>query len=130
MRALISNTLTTPYDETTRILCLLRPLAEVDLPPFVDDFHHNYRSYFRSENIYLYLGSFTMSFLWWPFKYGVWTFTTLFCPRWFCKWLRHFFQGMWAHCSKSCSTISIMFVFCISTPSIGEIVLKHTSHHD
>jgi hypothetical protein len=39
VRALTLSTPTTPFDETTRILHLLYPLAKVDLPPFVDDFH-------------------------------------------------------------------------------------------
>jgi hypothetical protein len=30
----------TPFDETTRVLYFLRPLVEVDLPPFLNDFHH------------------------------------------------------------------------------------------
>jgi hypothetical protein len=34
------NKLATPFDETTRVLCFFHPLVEVDLPPFVDDFHH------------------------------------------------------------------------------------------
>jgi hypothetical protein len=29
----------TPFDETTRVFRLLLPLVEIDLPPFVDDFH-------------------------------------------------------------------------------------------
>jgi hypothetical protein len=99
-------------------------------PPFHRWFPSWYRNYFRSKGIYLCLGSFTTSFSWWPFKYGVWTFKRLFWPIWFCKWLRSFFQSMLAHCSKSCSTIGIMFVFCISIPIIGEIVWKHTFHHD
>ncbi len=31
---------------------------------------------------------------------------------------------------KSCSTFNIAFVFYILTPSIGEVVYKHTSHYN
>jgi hypothetical protein len=37
--ALTPNTPKAPFDKTMRILHLLHPLAEVDIPPFVDDFH-------------------------------------------------------------------------------------------
>jgi hypothetical protein len=30
----------TPSNETTKVLCFLHPLIEVDLAPFVNDFHH------------------------------------------------------------------------------------------
>jgi hypothetical protein len=37
--ALALNTLAAPSNETMAILHLFHPLAEVDLPSFVDDFH-------------------------------------------------------------------------------------------
>ncbi len=37
---------------------------------------------------------------------------------------------MWAHCSRSCSIFNIVFVFNILTPSVGEVVWRHTSHRD
>ncbi len=39
IHALTLNTPTTSFDETMWILCLFHPLAKVDPPPFVDDFH-------------------------------------------------------------------------------------------
>jgi hypothetical protein len=39
MHALFPNILAVPFDNTTTALHLLHPLAEVDLPLFVDDFH-------------------------------------------------------------------------------------------
>jgi len=41
IRALVSNALTTPFDETMKIFCLFHPLAKVDLPLFIDDFDPN-----------------------------------------------------------------------------------------
>jgi hypothetical protein len=46
----------------------------------------------------------------------------LFCPRWFCEWFWPLFQSMWAHCLRSCSTFSVVFVLCVLTPIIGEVV--------
>jgi hypothetical protein len=39
IHALALNTLATLSNETMVVLHLFHPLAEVDLPPFVDDFH-------------------------------------------------------------------------------------------
>ncbi len=39
MHTLAPNTPTTPSAETIMTLCHLHPLVEVDLPPFVEDFH-------------------------------------------------------------------------------------------
>jgi len=39
IHALASSTPITPFDETMRVFRLLHLLVEVDLPPFVDDFH-------------------------------------------------------------------------------------------
>jgi hypothetical protein len=39
VHALALSTPATPFDETAKVLRLLHPLVEVDLPPFVDDFH-------------------------------------------------------------------------------------------
>jgi hypothetical protein len=39
-----------------------------------------------------------------------------------------FFQGMWAHFLKSCSTFNIAFSFYISTLSIEKMVWMHMSH--
>ncbi len=80
------------------------------------------KGYFRSRSIYLCFDSFTTSFFWWPLRYGVWIFTKLFCPRWFCEWFWPLFQSMWAHCLRSCSTFSVVFVLCVLTPIIGEVV--------
>jgi hypothetical protein len=41
MHALAPNILTTPSTETIVAFCHLHPLAKVDFPPFVDDFHLN-----------------------------------------------------------------------------------------
>ncbi len=38
--------------------------------------------------------------------------------------VRPLFQGMWAHCSKSCSTFNIAFIFCILIFNVGESNLK------
>jgi hypothetical protein len=40
------------------------------------------------------------------------------------------FYGMWAHCSRSHSTCSIAFTFCISTVNVGKTIWRHRSHHD
>ncbi len=48
------------------------------------------KGYFRLGGIYLCFGLFTTSFFWWPFRYGVWMFTKLFCPKWFCEWFLTF----------------------------------------
>jgi hypothetical protein len=37
--ALSLNTPPTPFNKTTRVFCFLQQLVEVDLPPFIDDFH-------------------------------------------------------------------------------------------
>ncbi len=108
-------------NDTMGVLWLLHPFVEVDVLHFVDDFHLH-EGYFRWGNICFCFGSFTMSFFGWPFRYGVWIFMRLFCFRWFYKWFQPLFRGMWAHCSKSCSTFSIMFVFCILTLSVGKSV--------
>ncbi len=39
IRALASNTPTTPFNEAMKILCFFHPLVEVDVLHFVDDFH-------------------------------------------------------------------------------------------
>jgi hypothetical protein len=39
MHALAPSILAIPFDNTTTTLHLLHPLAEVDLPPFVDDLY-------------------------------------------------------------------------------------------
>jgi len=39
VRVLAPNTFTTPLVETITAFCHLHPLVEVDLPPFVNDFH-------------------------------------------------------------------------------------------
>jgi hypothetical protein len=39
MHALAPNILAVPFDNTRATFHLLHPLIEVDLPPFVDDFH-------------------------------------------------------------------------------------------
>jgi hypothetical protein len=78
--------------------------------------------YFRLEGIYFCFDSFTMSLFLWPFRYGVWTFTRLFCPKWFYKWFWHLFQGMWAHCLRSCSAFNVVFILCVLTLNVGKIV--------
>ncbi len=39
VHALALRKLSTPFNETTRVFHLLQPLAKVDFPPFVDNFH-------------------------------------------------------------------------------------------
>jgi hypothetical protein len=39
IHALTLNTPTVPSNETTKVFCLLHPLVEVDLLPFVNNFH-------------------------------------------------------------------------------------------
>jgi hypothetical protein len=39
MRTLTPNTHLTPFDKTIRVLHLFHPLIEVDISPFVNDFH-------------------------------------------------------------------------------------------
>ncbi len=82
-------------------------------------------SLFRLRGICLCLGLFTTFFLRWLFRYGVWAFMRLFCPKWFCKWLRTIFWGMWTHCLKSCFTFNIVFASYISTFNVGEIIFCH-----
>lgn len=86
--------------------------------------------YFKSKNIYLCFGSFTTSFFWCLFGYGVWTFTKLFYSKWFYEWFQPLFQSMWAHCLRLSSTFSNAFFFYISTLSVREVVWKLTSHQD
>jgi hypothetical protein len=86
--------------------------------------------YFKSKDIYLCFGLFTTSFFWRPLGNVVWTFMILFCPKWIYKWFQTFSRSMWAHCLKSCSTFSITFVFYISIFSIGNVIWRHTSHHN
>jgi hypothetical protein len=76
--------------------------------------------YFILGGICLCLDSFTTSFFWRPLEYGVWIFMKLFCPKWFCEWYQLIFQGMCAHCLRSCSTFSIEFTFSILTFRIRE----------
>ncbi len=38
--------------------------------------------------------------------------------------VRLLFQGMWAHCSKSCSIFNIKFAFCILIFNVGESNLE------
>jgi hypothetical protein len=99
-------------------------------PPFHWWFPSWNEGYVRLGGIYFYLNLFTMSFFWWPFGYGVWTFMKLFCPRWFYEYLWLLCQCMWAHCLRSYSTFNITFSFSIPTLNIGEVVWKHMSHHD
>jgi len=88
------------------------------------------KGYFRLKGICLCFGSIITSFFQWPFRYGVWTFMRLFFPKWLCEWFWPFFKSMWAYCLRSCSTFNIVFVFCILTLNIKEIVWMHTSHYD
>jgi len=39
LHALTPNTPRAPFDKAMWILCFLHPLAKVDFPPFIDDFH-------------------------------------------------------------------------------------------
>jgi len=111
VHALALNTPIAPSDETMRVFCLLHLLAKVDFPPFIDDFHLETKVTSNQKNIYLYFGLFTTFFFRWPLKYGVWTFTKLFCPKWLYEWLQPLFLNIWAHCSRSCSTFTIAFTF-------------------
>jgi hypothetical protein len=122
IHALIPNTPTTPFNETTWVLRFFHPFIEVDFPPFVDDFHPEMKVILNQEAFYFCFGSFTTSFFQWPFGYGVWTSTRLFCPIWCYEWFRPLLWGMWAHCSRSCSTFNITFAFCILIFSVEEIV--------
>jgi hypothetical protein len=51
-------------------------------------------------------------------------------PRWFYKWFQFIFWSMWTHCSRSCSTFSIMFVFYILTFNVGKTIWRHMFHCD
>ncbi len=126
--ALVSSTIIAPFDETTGVFRLLHPLAKIDFLPFIDDFHPKIKGYFRSRGIYLYFGLFTTSLFQWPFGYGIWIFTKLLFPKWFCKWLWLLFWNTWAHCSRSSSTFRFTLVFFISNPNVGKIDWRHTFH--
>jgi hypothetical protein len=54
----------------------------------------------------------------------------LFCPKWLYGWLWPFFLSMWTHCSRSCSTFDVTFVFYILIPNVGKIVWRHRSHYN
>jgi hypothetical protein len=108
---------------------LLHPLVEVDITPFVNDSILR-QMLFWLGNIYFCFGSFTTFFFQWPFEYDVWTFTKLFHPKWLCERFQPLFQSIWAHCSRSCSTLSFNLVFYMSTSNVGKTIWKHTSHHD
>ncbi len=84
-------------------------------PPFANDFHPKMEVILNQEAFVFALVLSPHPFLV-PFRYGIWIFMKLFCPKWFCEWLRPLFWGMWAHCSRSCSTLHIAlwekWVFC------------------
>jgi len=99
-------------------------------PPFVNDFH-------LEMEVILDWEAFVSALVRSPhlsssdfFGYGVWASMKLFCLRWFYECFWPLFQGMWVHCSRSCSTFNITFDFYIMTFNIGKIVWRHTSHCD
>ncbi len=53
MCALAPNTLVAPLVETIMTLRHLHPLAKVDLPPFVDDFHLETNLVWIERNLFL-----------------------------------------------------------------------------
>jgi len=128
IHALTSSTFISPFDETTKIICFFNPLVEVDFPTFIDDFHFEMKFTLDQDPIIFALVHSSHFSSWWSIGYGVWAFIKKICLKWFCEWFRPLFQHMWAHCLRSCSTFSITFVFCISIPSIGKTIWRHTSH--
>ncbi len=130
VRALALSTLAIPSNETTTTFHLLHPSTKVDLPPFCQWFPFKNQGYFRLGNIYFHFSMFATSFIYWFFKYDVWTFMKLFCPRLLYEWLSIFFWGMWAHCSRSYFHICTTFAYKIITTNCGKIYQWHLAHHE
>jgi hypothetical protein len=126
--ALASSTPIAPFDEPWESFSFSTHLLRLISPSFVDVFHLETKVILDWETFGFCFGLFITSFFRWPFGYGVWTSMRVFCPRWLCECFRFLFQAMWAHCSRSCSTFNIMFVFYILTFNIGEIIWRHTSY--
>jgi hypothetical protein len=68
------------------------PISKSQPPPFCKWFSSKNGCYFKLGGFYFCFGMFIMSFILQSFKYGVWGFTRLFCPRWFFEWLPIFFN--------------------------------------
>jgi hypothetical protein len=121
IRALILNTPPTLFNETTRIFHLLHPLVEVDLPPFVDDFHPEIKvilnwkhlSFFKICSPHVSFGGPLGMMYELPWYYFVTNdFTSGF----------DLFIKLWAHCLKSCSTFNVTFTFYILTLNVEETI--------
>jgi len=127
VHALAPNTPATPFDKTTVVLHLLHPLVEVDFTPFIDDFHPEMEVTLNWETfIYVLVHSPRLSF---SGPLGV-VYELLWdvLSQMILQVASTFFQGMWAHFLKSCSTFNIAFSFYISTLSIEKMVWMHMSH--
>ncbi len=117
-----------PFDKTMRVFHLLHPFVEVDFPPFVDDFHHE-------TEVTLDRKSFISTLACSPYLYSSGPLNMMyehlqncFVPNDFASGFDLFFQGMWAHCSRSCLIFSVIFY--VLTPCVGKIVWRHTSFCD
>jgi hypothetical protein len=99
--ALALGTFATPPNDTIGVLRLFHPHVKINTPPPFLWFPSRDKLYFKSKGICLCLDSFITSFFWWPFRHGVWAFTTLFCPTWFYKWFWPLFKVcghiIWGH---------------------------------
>jgi hypothetical protein len=126
LHALTPNTPIAPFDKAMWILCLLHPLAEVDFPPFIDDFH-------LEMEVILNWGTFTSTLTYSPrfFSDGPSSMVYELLQDYFVPndFMNDFdlFKNMWAHCSRSCSTFNIVFVFYILTFNIWKTIWKHMS---
>jgi hypothetical protein len=109
-----------------KVFRLLHLLVEVDLAPFVDDFHLKTQIILDQRTFISALAcSPPFSFVG-PLGMVYELLQNYFVPNDFTSGFDLFFEvcAMWAHCSRSCSTFSIAFAFYISTPNIKKKSLE------
>jgi hypothetical protein len=119
MRALALKTFTAPLAKTIATFHHLHPLAKVDLPPLVNDFHPNVNFILDKKHLFLLWHIHHIFYL-----VVLWVWCMNFCEialslRTLVVVLNFFFGDMWAHHSWSCSSIYIMFVCYIVTIGFG-----------
>jgi len=119
MCALAPNTFVAPSTKTIVTLCHLHPLAKVDLPPFVNNFHPETNLVLEKETFIFTLTCFHISHLMVP---QVWcmNFCGIILTLMTLLVALIFFKNMWAHHLWSCSSINITLACCIAVISFGE----------
>jgi hypothetical protein len=127
IHALALNTLITPSNKTIRILHLLHPLVEVDLPPFCWWFSSWDGSYFKLKAFIFALICLAHVFSSGPLGMVYELLRYNFVPNDFANGFDLFIK-VWKHYSKSCSTFNITFTFYILTLNVGEVIWRHMSH--